>query len=280
MARQKNERIFPGYLQTDEFDAVELARLVKLAMGSDSGRGFAAKCGTTGATISNITTGKIKSPIRETLLKAIYDNADPSATELTQEMLLKANGLIKIQFENALSLDSETVARGKAYAEKCANVKLAREEESILEKVSREILQNDFLYKGYSLEVTREATVCSVKGSLKYMVDFCFKTNALEAIGIREWYFEVMSEYVIHSVNKMNTIFASCYLGNLRERGVKLSIVVSNEDTFDKLVKKYKDIKISDYVSFILVDTTERKVVKEFNLPNGMDNIEIFGGGF
>ena len=35
---------------------------------------------------------------------------------------------------------------------------------------------------------------------------------------------------------------------------------------------------IADYVSFILVDTTERRVVKEFNLPNGMKNIDIFGG--
>ena len=33
MARQKNERVFPGYIQTDEYDATTLARLVKIAMG-------------------------------------------------------------------------------------------------------------------------------------------------------------------------------------------------------------------------------------------------------
>ena len=279
MARQKNERVFPGYIQTDEYDATTLARLVKIAMGNDSGRSFAEKCGTTGATISNITNEKINAPVREVLLKAIYDNASPSATELTQEMLLEANGLRRIQVDSeVLSLDSEKIERGRQFIEKYSGKKIAREDASLLEKATREILQNDFLYRGYSLEVTREATVCAVKGSYRYMADFCFKTNALEEVGIKAWYFDVMSNFAIHSVHKMNTIFASCYLGDLKERGIKLSIVVSNEDTYNKLVKKYADVMIKDYVSFILVDTTERRVVREFNLQNGMKNIEIFGG--
>ena len=252
-----------------------------IAMGNDSGRSFAEKCGTSGATISNIINEKIKAPVREKLLKAIYDNASPTATELTQEMLLEANGLRKIQVDNELLVvDYETIERGRQVVDRYAGKRIAREDASLLEKAVRETLQNDFLYRGYSLEVTREATVCAVKGTYKYMADFCFKTNALEDIGIKEWYFEVMSNFAIHSMHKMNTVFAACYLGNLRERGVKLSIVVSSEDTFDKLVKKYEDVTIADYVSFILVDTTERRVVKEFNLPNGMNNKEIFGGDF
>ncbi len=278
MARQKNERVFPGYIQTEAYDAAELARLVKVAMGNDSGRSFAEKCGTTGATISNITNAKIKAPIRETLLKAIYDNASPGATELTQEMLLEANGLRKIQLDHDFIVDNETIREGQMIVERYANRRVIREDASLLERAARETLQNDFLYRGYSLEVTREPIVCSVKKSFSYRADFCFKTNALEEIGIEEWYFDVMSNYAIHSVHKMNTVFASCYLGNLRERGVKLSIVVSSEDTFNTLVKKYEDVMIADYVSFILVDTTERRVVKEFNLPNGMKNIDIFGG--
>lgn len=279
MARQKNERVFPGYIQTDEYDAVALARLVTIAMGNDSGRSFAEKCGTTGATISNIINEKIKAPVRETLIKAIYDNASPTATELTQEMLLEANGLRKIQVDSEVSsLDPESIERGRQFVDRYAGKRMAREDASLLERAVRETLQNDFLYRGYSLEVTREPIVCSVKRSFGYRADFCFKTNALEEIGIKEWYFDVMSNFAIHSVHKMNTVFASCYLGNLRERGVKLSIVVSSEDTFNTLVKKYEDVMIADYVSFILVDTTERRVVKEFNLPNGMKNIDIFGG--
>lgn len=280
MARQKNERVFPGYVQTDEVDFAELARLVKMAMGTDSGRSFAEKCGTTGATISNITNAKIKAPVRETLLKAIYENADPAVTELTQEMLLEANGLRKIQVENELQIDEETIERGRQFVEKYADKRIVREEGSLLEKVTREILQNDFLYRGYSLEVTREPVVCSLKGAYSYRADFGFKTNALADIGVKEWYFDVMSNFMIHSVHKMNTVFSACYLGNLRERGVKLSIVVSNEETYDKLVQKYKEVKITDYVSVIYVDTTERRVVKEFNLPNGEPNIDIFGGDF
>lgn len=278
MARQKNERVFPGYIQTDEYDAAELARLVIIAMGNDSGRSFAEKCGTSGATISNIINEKIKAPIRETLLKAIYDNASPTATELTQEMLLEANGLRKIQLDQDFIVDDETIREGQMFVERYTSRKVIREDASLLERVVRETLQNEFLIRGYSLEMMREPTVCSLKGSFRYMADFCFKTNALDDIGIKKWYFDVMSNFTIHSVHKMNTVFASCYLGNLRERGVKLSIVVSSEDTFNTLVKKYEDVMIADYVSFILVDTTERRVVKEFNLPNGMKNIDIFGG--
>lgn len=280
MARQKNERIFPGYVQTDEYDFVELARLVTIAMGSESGRSFAEKCGTTGATISNITNAKIKAPIRETLLKAIYDNASPEATGLTQEMFLEANGLRKIQLDPDFDilLDEKTTNAGQIIIERYANRRVVREDSSLLERVVRETLQNEFLIRGYSLEISRETEVCSLKGAYRYRADFSFKTNALEALGIKEWYFDVMSNYMIHSVHKMNTVFAACYLGNLRERGMKLSIVVSSEETFNKLVQKYQEVKIADYVSFIYVDTTERRVVKEFNLPNGESNIEIFGG--
>jgi len=270
MARPKKVQIFPGYVQTKDINPEELARLTDIAKGSRTSNGFGEMCNTSGATISRILNCKINSPLSEGLLKNIYDNAE-NKTDLTQEMFLLANGMVKI--------DTSQQERLLAYAEGIQELMAERNAKAhgtVLENAAREIIQNAMLTKGFNISPLKELVFFSQKKGFKYFADFGFETSALSEYGIKEWYFDVMVGLASHAIHKMNSIFAACYLGKIGSKGRKISLVISDKKAFDILIDKYQDIMIEDCISFILIDTTERIVVDEYYLNNGKDYKNIF----
>lgn len=260
MARLKKVDLFPGFVRTGEVNYEVLARCTELAKGDRSLREFADICGTTAATISRIMNQQISAPIADQLLKSIADNA-PKGSNVTLDIMLVANGMQPVRIDNVSAKDAAAID--------------FRRDESLSERVAREILQNELLFKGFSVELTMEPRIVNTK-TFGYRADFSFTTNALEKIGISQWYFDVMSNFALHTEHRMQSLFSACYLGNLAEEHKKLSLVVLNEDTFKQLKNKYEDYVIRDYVSIILIDPTNRRVVEEFNFATKMENYSIF----
>lgn len=268
MARLKKVNLFPRYARIEEPNYDVLARCTELAKGDRSVREFAEICGTSGATISRIINRQITAPISDRLLVNICENA-PSGSEVSQDIMLIANGMQPIKVGDGIS-ESKTAEVASEISQKF------RMKEAEFVKYTREILQNELLFKGYSIELMMEPIIYQQKREFQYRADFAFKTNALEDIGIDTWCFEVMSEHAVHSIHKMHTLFSACYLGDPSGNRKKMSLVVANRNTFEQLKERYTGIVIRDYISIILVDIGERCVVEEYNLETIEKNVEIF----
>ncbi len=258
MARLKRVNLFPEYARIEEPNYEVLARCVELAKGEQSVREFAQLCGTSGATISRIINQQITAPIPDNLLINICKNA-PVGSSVTQDIMLIANGMRPIKVGDGMS-ESKTAEVANDMSKKF------RMKEAEFEMQAREILQNELLFKGYSIELVMNPIICQIKREFQYRADFAFKTNALEDLGVDTWCFEVMSEFAVHSIHKMHTLFSACYLGNPSENRTKMSLVVTNRTTYEQLKERYTGIVIRDYISIILIDISERRVVEEYNL--------------
>ena len=96
---QRNETIknlFPGYYRKHDQDMETLADLTKRAKGDErSINEFARVCGVSPSTISRLINKKNTTPNKDSLIKAIADNAVPESG-VTLDMLLQAHGLEKI----------------------------------------------------------------------------------------------------------------------------------------------------------------------------------------
>ena len=131
---QQNETIknlFPGYYRKHDQDMETLADLTKRAKGDErSINEFARVCGVSPSTISRLINKKNTTPNKDSLIKAIADNAVPEGG-VTLDMLLQAHGLEKI-----------SVYEGKE-----------RKSESVLEDIVIDRLLCDITQLGYKCEI-------------------------------------------------------------------------------------------------------------------------------
>ena len=134
---QRNETIknlFPGYYRKHDQDMETLADLTKRAKGDErSINEFARACGVSPSTISRLINKKNTTPNKDSLIKAIADNAVPESG-VTLDMLLQAHGLEKI-----------SVYEGKE-----------RKSESVLEDIVIDRLLCDITQLGYKCEIEKE----------------------------------------------------------------------------------------------------------------------------
>ena len=109
---QQNETIknlFPGYYRKYDQDMETLADLTKRAKGDErSINEFARVCGVSPSTISRLINKKNTTPNKDSLIKAIADNAVPEGG-VTLDMLLQAHGLEKINVYEGKERKSESV---------------------------------------------------------------------------------------------------------------------------------------------------------------------------
>ena len=109
---QRNETIknlFPGYYRKYDQDMETLADLTKRAKGDErSINEFARVCGVSPSTISRLINKKNTTPNKDSLIKAIADNAVPESG-VTLDMLLQAHGLEKINVYEGKERKSESV---------------------------------------------------------------------------------------------------------------------------------------------------------------------------
>ena len=245
---QRNETIknlFPGYYRKHDQDMETLADLTKRAKGDErSINEFARVCGVSPSTISRLINKKNTTPNKDSLIKAIADNAVPESG-VTLDMLLQAHGLEKI-----------SVYEGKE-----------RKSESVLEDIVIDRLLCDITQLGYKCEIEKDKNIIYTTDEIRFRADFVIKTELLKEYGIREWAFDVYVGPHRPVMQKLSWFFGCCYVNSLRDNGTKLSLVLSNKDEFDAAKRRLGTIKIHDIISIILINEENWELEEEFVIP-------------
>ena len=233
------------YYRKHDQDMETLADLTKRAKGDErSINEFARVCGVSPSTISRLINKKNTTPNKDSLIKAIADNAVPESG-VTLDMLLQAHGLEKI-----------SVYEGKE-----------RKSESVLEDIVIDRLLCDITQLGYKCEIEKEKNIIYTTDEIRFRADFVIKTELLKEYGIREWAFDVYVGPHRPVMQKLSWFFGCCYVNSLRDNGTKLSLVLSNKDEFDAAKRRLGTIKIHDIISIILINEENWELEEEFVIP-------------
>lgn len=287
MQRKKLVKVnpFPGYVRISEPDKEELARLTALAKGENrSLREFAAACGVSTSTLSRIINLKSASetPNSDSLIAAIAENADPDSG-VTLGMLLGAHGIAPMMLAN---IDSGEIASSVVISSNkpvsndivCTDGKKIKGNKNynLRETLCREILQNELLLRGYEVSVELRKNIVFNTDKLKYVADFVFMTNALEDSGIKTWAFDVHNGIMRPLMHKMSWVFGMSYLDPLRNKGMKFSVITTEENTFEDAKRRFSDVCIPDVISIIYIDINNHKVVDEYIIPTERNSSSFF----
>lgn len=288
MPRKKKESVFPDYIRVRYPDTEVLAMLTKKAIGKKrSAAEFAEACGLSKSTISRIINEKFTTPVSDGVIAAIAKNADPESGVSLKD-LLAAHGLIPVILVNegkAIPLDESKGPKkpprpdanntssykaivdvnSSALSRAVATILASSIEDNLLPHRFREIIQSALLEKGYTLELHQDIDIVKMP-QFRYKVPFAFTTNAVEVDGLHMWAFDIHDDVRFSLYQKISWIFGTAYIESPRQNGIKISLVTMDKDQFMEAKEKFKDIEITDCISIILIDITNKCVVEEFRI--------------
>lgn len=265
MPRKKSSPIFISYTSVNRPDNAAFAELVKKAIGPDrTVSEFAEVCGVSPSTMSRIVKNQFKNPSSDIVIKAIADNADPTGG-VDADALLRASGRAPIQLDGPTqAFVSVPTEAGKTAL--LAEVITGRKGEPLNNLIARETIQNALLAAGFGIKVSAGENIISIPG-LRYKADFCIDLNMNEDLGFDKWAFDVCLSSVRPITHKLSWIFGAAYLDSTRDRRIKVSLVVSDQNDFDNTKSTFSSIKIHDLVSVVLIDPKLQTVIDEFQIP-------------
>lgn len=112
---------------------------------------------------------------------------------------------------------------------------------------------------------------------LRYAADFSIETDAFE--GVTKWAFDVYVGHHRPLMHKLSWLFGAAYIDSPLKNGIKVSLILTDADEFNKAKERLETITINDMVSIILIDIDERKLSKnmkfiEADIPY-MDHLQI-----
>lgn len=287
MPRKKKESIFPDYVRVRYPDMAVLAMLTKKAIGANrSLTEFSEACGLSKSTISRIINEKFTTPVSDGVIAAIAKNAAPESGVSLKDFLA-AHGLIPVILVNegkAVPLDEskgpkkppKSNANYSSYkaivdvnssslSRAVATILASSLEDSLLPRRFREIIQSALLEKGYTIELHQDIDIVK-NPQFRYKAPFAFTTNAVEVDGLRMWAFDIHDDVRFSLYQKISWIFGTAYIESPHRNGIKISLVTMDKEQFMEAKEKFKDIEITDCISIILVDITDKRVVEEFRI--------------
>lgn len=206
MGRKKAVNLFPEYARSKKADVETMSQLVLAAKGDMTMKQFANKCGVNTSTISRIINMKTETVCSDEIILAISENAVPESG-VTLEKLLAANGMVKLipekneQMKRREEPDVDISEHEKAmkrygvpispyclssakphfpsfYLQYEPQFNLAEYETGLID-VGRQVIQNNLLLSGYSVELLKPDAKIWPYLQIPYG-DFIIKTNALE----------------------------------------------------------------------------------------------------
>lgn len=276
---------FPGYVRVSEPDKEELARLTALAKGENrSLREFALACGVSTSTLSRIINMKSDSdtPNSDSLIASIAENADPDSG-VTLAMLLDAHGIAPMMLapiESGEVGSSVVISSNKSISNDIVcmdGTKISGAKNcSVRENLCREILQNELISRGFELSVETRKNIVFSTDKLRYLADFVFETDALKDKGINSWAFDVHNGVMRPLMHKLSWVFGMTYLDPLRKKGMKFSLITTEEKAFEDAKGRFSEVCIPDLISIIYIDINNRKVVDEYIIPSTYDRGSFF----
>ena len=262
MARRKSTNPFPNYVRVREPDKNMLSELIIKAKGNRSLSAFARECGVSPSTLSRLVNKKNNQPCSDDLIDAIAKKAAPGSG-VTLEELLEAYGLAMVTFLGA----TEEAARGIYLDSFVPSFEQEWVENmSELEKSACQIIQNELLIRGYTIAISEERDVIKIP-ELPYKADFVLQTNAVEREGLSLWAFDIHSGKHRPILHKLSRMFGAAYLDSPAEHGIKFSLITDQAGEFEEVIKRFQNVAVKDAFSIILVNTFEKCVISEYEIP-------------
>ncbi|MCR5291901.1 MAG: hypothetical protein K6E28_03300 [Eubacterium sp.] len=278
------------YIPAYVIDKTKLSMYLRRAKGDDRTMAeFADACrksmrdGTVSpSTFSRISNGNIEKPLSDEMLQAIVVNsADPA---IDYQMLQYANGKIPADDDKRVRM---------------ANPREGFEKENFdqrqREREMRNVIADELTARGKVFQVFPRLPQGAVErgrtGLRVIYGNYAISVQGYEppfwniiinATGI-ENYDGAKKEYAIADFKRrLMDSFALVFLRDAWEPEtfcrVKNSIAVSDPEAFEALEKMIEEVKVQSWISIILVDTAEQKVVREkhFNRKDGKTFSSIF----
>ena len=137
---------------------------------------------------------------------------------------------------------------------------------SELEKSACQIIQNELLIRGYTIAISEERDVIKIP-ELPYKADFVLQTNAVEREGLSLWAFDIHSGKHRPILHKLSRMFGAAYLDSPAEHGIKFSLITDQAGEFEEVIKRFQNVAVKDAFSIILVNTFEKYVISEYEIP-------------
>ena len=233
-----NLKIMSDYQKVGTVNFSSLAENVKILKGNRSQLEFAKDCGCSQGTISNLLNGKQKN-IEAGLIERLWFSK-PEKCTLTLEEFTKSCGYSKIVPE----------INDSAMVEKT-------------EKNFVKLIQDTLLDRGYSVKLKKDLEYNDSFN--KFTLDAIIETDALKEHG-RHWMIKVIDGEDVYSsiVEMLKIFFLKLYIREDKEHKTKLSVAISDYESFYKISRQYGNIIITDYVSIILIDEKKRVIIDEF----------------
>ena len=251
MARRKcSEDMFPGYKRVKDPDFIRLGGLVRDAIASRTLTEFQKLSGVSASTLSRIVNNKFTSPCSDSTIRAIIDHIAPGSG-ITEDDILRAHGMVPVD-----EIDIDSMNGIEMTLVRNSNT------ENLIER-SMSVIQRELLNKGY--DVTK-ANLMLGSGGVSYKADYAFITKALINQGISHWGFSVYDKTMGSLECLLSLFFGVCYIYRPQKRGIKMSLVIDDQATYEKAVWICRALLIQDDISIILLGPD--KVMDEFQIPS------------
>ncbi|MBO4688155.1 MAG: hypothetical protein J5636_06540 [Clostridiales bacterium] len=243
-------------------DKAKLAFLIKEAKGPDRTMAeFAEACGTISApSFSRIIKGNLVKPLTVEVVQSIVKNAAPGAN-VDYYSLMRANGMIPAE------VDDRHKKRGDEEYEYERELKNK-------EIKARNIVSDELLVRGIMIQLIpysafrmfRNEEIPVGKFRLAIPTSFSIK---VPGEGPSYWLYKYFSSdrYWGNEIRE----FSELFLRDLWEpdtlKDVKVTFVFADQSYYEETLEKMKEIKVNNYISFLLVDPDKGLVMEEKMLP-------------
>ena len=260
-----------NYTRAKPVDKERLADYLEKAKGlGRTMKQFAEECGVNPSTFSRIANKKIGGASTEAVIRSIFEHRDP-ASGITLDMLMDANGFVP---ESVVKQMRE--ANEKQYAalqetdrhlvdETYRKRGMPTTYDSALEKEALEIIKAGIVMRLPDAVGVLQQRIPISKDRV-YIPDMLVRSDKIGGNGL--WAFEVMSP--------MKPI--DSFLGRFMQYAMtayffpdkvpqRITFVVNDISFFQCILSKLSEQKFHSYVSLVLIDTKEGKIIDESVFP-------------
>lgn len=258
----------PRYTRGKPVDKERLAQYLEAAKGPGrTMKQFAEECNVNPSTLSRIANKKLVGASSETLMQAIFEHA-ASNSGFTLDELMDANGMVPV---GSVRISEYRLQEMKA-----------------TELITTEIMLRvrAVVYPKRQLRLSR---------TMGYSPDVVFESESFG--GNNLWAFDVVmgSRFVYHNAddsideqytkrrNKMMNIrrffdrlarYTALHYFHFEEVPQRFTYVLLDKDYYEDIIAEYGEQTFKGYVSLLLVDANNLKILDEFIFPHGGESME------
>ena len=262
------------YVRGKPRDKERLAQYLEKAKGERTMKQFAEECGVNPSTFSRIINKKFEGASSESMMRAIFDHAVPNCG-FTFDELMDANGMIPAK---SLQRDRSVMRDGSVMRD------FRMTERGMAFRIISSELMRRLPASINLLDVLR------LSKSMSYQPDLLCKSEEFGGNGL--WAFDIMSGDSVDRIQRRYNMeiseeraiirrrlmnrrlfferfarYVTAAYFNVENTPHRISFVMYKKEVYDDILEEFSGQMFQGYVSLILVDLAERRVLNEFVFP-------------